>query len=92
MKVSTAAAVFLELLFAVLRHREQQIVVDVSQLVGPLVSVHDTLTLLSELDCFENPPCSLQEYQGITQCCLPPGSGDFPAFIPERLWSDAGLS
>ena len=29
------------------RHREQQIVVDVAQLVGPLVSVHDTLTLLS---------------------------------------------
>jgi len=25
------------------RHREQQIVVDVAQLVGPLVSVHDTL-------------------------------------------------
>ena len=29
------------------RHREQQIVVDVAQLVGHLVSVHDTLTLVS---------------------------------------------
>ena len=33
------------------RHREQQIVVDVAQLLGPLVSVHDTLPLLSDLDC-----------------------------------------
>jgi len=41
------------------RHREQQIVGDVAQLVGPLVSVHDTLTLLSDLDCLANPPCSL---------------------------------
>ena len=31
-------------------HREQQIVVDVAQLVSLLVSVHDTLTLLSNLD------------------------------------------
>ena len=30
------------------RHREQQIVVDMAQLVAPLVSVHDTLTLLSK--------------------------------------------
>ena len=41
------------------RHREQQIVVDVAQLVGPLVSVHDTPTLLSDLDCLAYPPCSL---------------------------------
>jgi len=48
------------LLFSVRgRRREQQIVVDLSQLVGPLVSVHDTLTLLSDLDCLTNPSCSL---------------------------------
>jgi len=41
------------------RHRKQQIVVEVAELVGPLVSVHDTLTLLSNLDCLANPPCSL---------------------------------
>jgi len=40
------------------RYREQQIVIDVFQLVGPS-SVHDTLTLLSDLDCLANPPCSL---------------------------------
>ena len=39
-------------------HREQQIVVDVGQLV-PLVSVHDTFTLQSDLDCLANPACSL---------------------------------
>ena len=46
------------------RHREQQIVVDVAQLVGPLVSVHDTLTLLSDLDCLANPPCSVVQRTG----------------------------
>ena len=46
------------------RHKEQQIVVDVAQLVGPLVSVHDTLTLLSDLDCLANLPYSFVRLTG----------------------------
>ena len=53
------------------RHREQQIVVHMAQLVGPLVSVHDTLTLLSDLDCLANPPCSLVWLTGDDRSLVP---------------------
>ena len=37
---------------------QQQFVVDMTQLVGALISVHDALALVMNLDSLPDPPCS----------------------------------
>ena len=50
---------------------EQQFVVAMTQLVGALISVHNTLALLMNLDSLPDPPCSSVRLTG-DDCCLIP--------------------
>ena len=50
---------------------KQQFVVDMTQLVGALVSVHNTLALVTNLDSLPDPPCSSVRLTG-NDCCLIP--------------------
>jgi len=50
---------------------EQEFVIDVTQLVGTLVSIHDILALLPNVDSLPDPPCSSVRLPG-DDCCLVP--------------------
>jgi len=51
--------------------RQQQIFIDVVQLICAVISIHNAMTILLDLDCLPHPPCSPVRLT-CNGCCLIP--------------------